>query len=96
MSCIAADYDPAIVQEQAIRDHDPQQMVAIQVRSLEALRCAGIVKRVTEGLWMKGAGRAWPPVQCVTPEQCSRRAEIPPSRRGANSASSGLPGLTSN
>ncbi len=41
----------AIAQGQAQADRDPQEVVAAHVRRLEALRRAGIVERVAEGLW---------------------------------------------
>jgi hypothetical protein len=41
----------AIAQGQAVPDRDPQEVVAAHVRRLEALRRAGIVERVAEGLW---------------------------------------------
>ena len=41
----------AIAQGQAIPGRDPQEVVAAHVRRLEALRRAGIVERVAEGLW---------------------------------------------
>ncbi len=41
----------AIAQGQATPARDPYEVVAAHVRRLEALRRAGIVERVTEGLW---------------------------------------------
>jgi len=41
----------AIAQGQAMADRDPQEVVTAHVRRLEALRRAGIVERVAEGLW---------------------------------------------
>lgn len=41
----------AIEQGRAKPDRDPQEVVAAHVRRLEALRRAGIVERVAEGLW---------------------------------------------
>ncbi|MDX4956564.1 relaxase/mobilization nuclease domain-containing protein [Delftia acidovorans] len=40
-----------ITQGQAVPGRDPQEVVATHVRRLEALRRAGIVERVAEGLW---------------------------------------------
>ncbi len=45
------DHHLAIAQGQAVPGLDPQEVVAAHVRRLEALRRAGIVERVTEGLW---------------------------------------------
>ncbi|GAB3359314.1 MULTISPECIES: DUF3363 domain-containing protein [Giesbergeria] len=46
-----ADHHLAIEQGRATPGRDPQQVVAAHVRRLEALRRAGIVERVAEGLW---------------------------------------------
>ncbi|HGM7217959.1 TPA: relaxase/mobilization nuclease domain-containing protein [Pseudomonas aeruginosa] len=46
-----ADHHLAIEQGRAKPGRDPQEVVAAYVRRLEALRRAGIVERVTEGLW---------------------------------------------
>ena len=46
-----ADHHLAIEQGRATAGRDPQEVVAAHVRRLEALRRAGIVERVTEGLW---------------------------------------------
>jgi len=40
-----------VTQGQAVPGRDPQEVVASHVRRLEALRRAGIVERVAEGLW---------------------------------------------
>ncbi|KOF55532.1 MULTISPECIES: relaxase/mobilization nuclease and DUF3363 domain-containing protein [Pseudomonadota] len=45
------DHHLAITQGQAVPGRDPQEVVAAHVRRLEALRRAGIVERVAEGLW---------------------------------------------
>ena len=45
------DHHLAIAQGQVVPDRDPQEVVAAHVRRLEALRRAGIVERVAEGLW---------------------------------------------
>ena len=45
------DHHLAIAQGQALPGRDPQEVVASHVRRLEALRRAGIVERVAEGLW---------------------------------------------
>lgn len=45
------DHHLAIEQGRAKPGRDPQEVVAAHVRRLEALRRAGIVERVTEGLW---------------------------------------------
>ena len=45
------DHHLAIAQGQAKEGRDPQEVVATHVRRLEALRRAGIVERVAEGLW---------------------------------------------
>ena len=45
------DHHLTIAQGQAVPGRDPQEVVAAHVRRLEALRRAGIVERVTEGLW---------------------------------------------
>ena len=45
------DHHVAIVQGQAKDGRDPREVVAAHVRRLEALRRAGIVERVAEGLW---------------------------------------------
>ncbi|WP_281687362.1 relaxase/mobilization nuclease domain-containing protein [Pseudomonas citronellolis] len=46
-----ADHHLAIEQGRATSGRDPQEVVAAHVRRLEALRRAGIVERVAEGLW---------------------------------------------
>lgn len=46
-----ADHHLAIEQGRATPGRDPQEVVAAHVRRLEALRQAGIVERVAEGLW---------------------------------------------
>jgi type IV secretory pathway VirD2 relaxase len=46
-----ADHHLAIEQGHAKPGRDPQEVVAAHVRRLEALRRAGIVERVAEGLW---------------------------------------------
>ncbi len=46
-----ADHHLAIEQGRAQPGRDPQEVVAAHVRRLEALRRAGIVERVAEGLW---------------------------------------------
>ncbi|KGH10017.1 type VI secretion protein [Comamonas thiooxydans] len=46
-----ADHHLAIEQGRAKPGRDPQEVVAAHVRRLEALRRAGIVARVAEGLW---------------------------------------------
>ena len=46
-----ADHHLAVAQGQAVPGRDPQEVVAAHVRRLEALRRAGIVERVAEGLW---------------------------------------------
>ncbi|MFU6986648.1 DUF3363 domain-containing protein [Pseudomonas paraeruginosa] len=45
------DHHLAIAQGQAVPGRDPQEVVAAHVRRLEALRRAGVVERVAEGLW---------------------------------------------
>lgn len=45
------DHHLAITQGQATPDRDPRDVVAAHVRRLEALRRAGIVERVNEGVW---------------------------------------------
>ena len=45
------DYHLAIEQGRAKPGRDPQEVVAAHVRRLEALRRAGLVERVAEGLW---------------------------------------------
>ncbi len=45
------DHHLAVAQGQAVPGRDPQEVVAAHVRRLEALRRAGIVERVVEGLW---------------------------------------------
>ncbi|KUM44869.1 relaxase/mobilization nuclease and DUF3363 domain-containing protein [Pseudomonas sp. EpS/L25] len=45
------DHHLAIEQGRAKPDRDPQEVVAAHVRRLEALRRAGIVERVADGLW---------------------------------------------
>lgn len=45
------DHHLAVAQGQAAPDHDPRELVAAHVRRLEALRRAGIVERVAEGVW---------------------------------------------
>src|SRR5690606_40520698 len=45
------DHHLAIAQGQAAPGRDPQEVVAAHVRRLEALRRAGIVERVADGLW---------------------------------------------
>lgn len=46
-----ADHHLAIAISQGITDRDPQDVVAAHVRRLEALRRAGIVERLAEGVW---------------------------------------------
>lgn len=45
------DHHLAVAQGQAVPGRDPQKVVTAHVRRLEALRRAGIVERVAEGLW---------------------------------------------
>ena len=45
------DHHLAVARGQAVPGRDPQEVVAAHVRRLEALRRAGIVERVAEGLW---------------------------------------------
>jgi len=45
------DHHLAVAQGQATPDRDPREVVAAHVRRLEALRRAGIVERVAEGVW---------------------------------------------
>ena len=45
------DHHLAVAQGQTVPGRDPQEVVAVHVRRLEALRRAGIVERVAEGLW---------------------------------------------
>lgn len=45
------DHHLTVVQGQATPDRDPREVVAAHVRRLEALRRAGIVERVAEGVW---------------------------------------------
>ena len=45
------DHHLALAQGQATPDRDPREVVAAHVRRLEALRRAGIVERVAEGIW---------------------------------------------
>ncbi len=45
------DHHLAVAQGQAVPGRDPKEVVATHVRRLEALRRAGIVERVAEGLW---------------------------------------------
>ncbi|HCF3084948.1 TPA: relaxase/mobilization nuclease and DUF3363 domain-containing protein [Pseudomonas aeruginosa] len=45
------DHHLAVARGQAKGGRDPQEIVATHVRRLEALRRAGIVERVSEGLW---------------------------------------------
>ena len=45
------DHHRAIAQGQAQAGRDPHEVVAAHVRRLEALRRAGIVERIAEGLW---------------------------------------------
>ncbi|ULU23294.1 relaxase/mobilization nuclease and DUF3363 domain-containing protein [Dyella terrae] len=45
------DHHLAVAQGQAQASRDPHEVVAAHVRRLEALRRAGIVERVAEGLW---------------------------------------------
>lgn len=45
------DHHLAVAQGQATPDRDPREVVATHVRRLEALRRAGIVERVAEGVW---------------------------------------------
>ena len=45
------DHHLAVAQSQAVPGGDPREVVAAHVRRLEALRRAGIVERVAEGLW---------------------------------------------
>jgi type IV secretory pathway VirD2 relaxase len=45
------EYHLAVAQGQAMPGRDPQEVVTAHVRRLEALRRAGIVERVAEGVW---------------------------------------------
>lgn len=45
------DHHLAVAHGQATPDRDPREVVAAHVRRLEALRRAGIVERVNEGVW---------------------------------------------
>nr|WP_319565661.1 relaxase/mobilization nuclease and DUF3363 domain-containing protein [uncultured Rhodoferax sp.] len=45
------DHHLALAQGQATSDRDPREVVAVHVRRLEALRRAGVVERITEGVW---------------------------------------------
>ena len=45
------DHHLAVAQGQATPDRDPREVVTAHVRRLEALRRAGIVERVNEGVW---------------------------------------------
>lgn len=45
------DHHLAVARQQNMPDRDPQALVAAHVRRLEALRRAGIVARVDEGVW---------------------------------------------
>ncbi|MGY2488397.1 relaxase/mobilization nuclease domain-containing protein [Cupriavidus sp. CP313] len=45
------DHHLAVAQGHATRERDPRELVAAHVRRLEALRRAGIVKRIAEGVW---------------------------------------------
>src|SRR3546814_6255144 len=64
------DHHLAIEQGRAKPGRDPQEVVAAHVRRLEALRRAGIVERVAEGLWKMPDDLA---------EQGRRRSEEHPS-----------------
>jgi len=46
-----ADHHRAIAQGQGLPDRDPQEVVAAHGRRLEALRRAGIVERLADGVW---------------------------------------------
>ncbi|NKI70243.1 DUF3363 domain-containing protein [Collimonas pratensis] len=46
-----ADHHLAVAQRQATPDRDPREVVVAHVRWLEALRRAGIVERVADGVW---------------------------------------------
>jgi type IV secretory pathway VirD2 relaxase len=46
-----SDHHLAVAQRHASPDRDPREVVAAHVRRLEALRRAGIVERVAEGVW---------------------------------------------
>jgi len=50
-SLYRTDHHLAIAKGQVVSGCDPQEVVAAHVRRLEALRRAGIVERVAEGLW---------------------------------------------
>jgi type IV secretory pathway VirD2 relaxase len=45
------DHHLAVAQGQTTPDRDPREVVVAHVRRLEALRRAGIVKRIAEGIW---------------------------------------------
>lgn len=45
------DHHLAVAQAQATPDRDPREVVTVHVRRLEALRRAGIVERIAEGVW---------------------------------------------
>jgi type IV secretory pathway VirD2 relaxase len=45
------DHHLAVAQAQTTSDRDPHEVVAAHVRRLEALRRAGLVERVAEGVW---------------------------------------------
>ncbi|MDR2012527.1 MAG: relaxase/mobilization nuclease and DUF3363 domain-containing protein [Rhodanobacter sp.] len=46
-----ADHHLAVAQGQAMPGRDPREVVAAHVRRLEALRRAGVVERMAEGVW---------------------------------------------
>lgn len=46
-----ADHHLAVARQQNVPNRDPQELVASYVRRLEALRRAGIVERIAEGVW---------------------------------------------
>jgi hypothetical protein len=50
-SVYRTDHHFALAQGQTKSDRDPRQVVATHVRRLEVLRRAGIVERITEGVW---------------------------------------------
>jgi type IV secretory pathway VirD2 relaxase len=78
------DHHLAIAQGQAVPGRDPQEVVAAHVRRLEALRRAGIVERVAEGLWKVPDDlpeRA--AVRRAAPGRRGRGAEIAPAHRAA-------------
>lgn len=79
------DHHLAIEQGRAKPGRDPQEVVAAHVRRLEALRRAGIVERIADGLWkvpddLAGRGRQYD-AQCLGGVAVELKSHLPIERQ---------------